>query len=156
MINQEDLRVNNLVIQHMEKLTNLYIKLGENFKSGTFKKVAEAIKNLEERVGPMSFKQVKGIGQSSVNEVKEVLEHIEAGNEPTSARLKELEAKLENKMADRSIKSLATFISLKLNKPAAVILLKLSKISTNVDTLIKKANAGEISEEDLANAIKEF
>lgn len=149
-LSTEDKALNHRTSKFMKEMADMYQKLGEGFKSGTFTKLAHEIDQLEVPVTPDELKGIKGIGPSSL---KEVSSFLESG---TSDRYKELEKRLDAKMDSRSIKSLSLFVSTELKKPAAIVLLKLNKISTDINLILRKAKADEVEDKELQNAILEF
>ena len=82
----------NIVIDHLDKLSSIYSKLGESNRSSSFRQAKESIQNniteLPEDLN--SLLSLPKVGKSTVNEIKEV---IETG---TSKRLDEISKTLDN------------------------------------------------------------
>lgn len=93
----------DLIKSHFTKLSEAYFKLDEQARATSFRNAFEKIEEATKGHLPASLDQLKGlkgVGPSTINEIKEVLET------GTSNRLKELESRLSNtEISQENLKS---------------------------------------------------
>lgn len=88
------------IIDHLDKLSTTYAKLGDGIRSGTFARVISVIKEskIEDIESGAQVAHLHGVGSSTIKEIDEFIQT------ETSNRLKAITEELEKKEANDSKK----------------------------------------------------
>ena len=142
---------NRKYLTHFIELSELYTRLGESYRSGSFAKVADIIHELDKSITEIEdLSEINGIGKSTLVEFEEV------SSTGTSKRLESLKNKLEGKTDEPVDETSMTLVDLA--KVLDLTMLEVVQLTseyktTSLKKLKELSEKGEIENEDISKKV---